>query len=127
MSTNAFVASQLLAKGFQEIILEATFVSSLWNSSHLHAHVQRALCNVYLHIFLSRTSPLTQSTKNGSNMIATLNRAKIKRESKRKDVDGKWFRCLMKSVSGGRDRLEAASGAGGGEEGLPAQHCHDMR
>ena len=44
MSTNAFVASQLVAKGFQEIILEATFVSSLWNSSHLHVLVQRARC-----------------------------------------------------------------------------------
>jgi hypothetical protein len=34
---------------------------------------------------------------------------------------------LTASVSGESDRLEAAAGGGGGEEGLPAQHRHDMR
>ena len=50
-----------------------------------------------------------------------------KGESKRKIFeDGTDFDCAV--FAGWRDRLEADDArAGGGEERLPAQHCHDMR
>ena len=79
---------------------------------------------VYLCIFHSRKSPLIHSIKaKGSDIIATVQESAQIGQKKRKGRE----KILTASVAGGHDRLEAAAGAGGGEEGLPAQHCHDMR